>query len=371
MTSTEYVFPQKETEEQSLTKAMDELEMWRNKVEKAETEKSRLILEKLSAEENKKQAQNETMKLVEQQKNLEEAFQKTNQAKEDSILQLEKSNQALMQQLKKYEDMLKVKKAEYSSLQQLSKVKADIPETKVTFTGVETEGEDKNYQDIVGVFTITQKPSLPLAGGQALITFEEEKVAENILRLPRCSVAFDNNKMDLSPINVMLGSSVKFEVHLNVSKRKLRFSNLFPHLPAERMRDHLEIGFSKPSLGGGEVEEVAYNMDTGSGEITFLNTGVAERLALKRKYTLDANQEVFVSVQPSFEYQLKKFQTYCGVSKRTVLLRGIEDVVDEEDLQDHLEIHFQKPSNYGGEVENIKYISRPKSAEAYFSEDTT
>lgn len=42
---------------------------------------------------------------------------------------------------------------------------------------------------------------------------------------------------------------------------------------------------------------------------------------------------------------------------------------DEEDLQDHLEIHFQKPNNSGGEIENIKYISKGKSLQAFFSED--
>lgn len=42
---------------------------------------------------------------------------------------------------------------------------------------------------------------------------------------------------------------------------------------------------------------------------------------------------------------------------------------DEEDLQDYLEIHFQKPSNSGGEIENIKYISRGKQLQAFFSEE--
>lgn len=58
-----------------------------------------------------------------------------------------------------------------------------------------------------------------------------------------------------------------------------------------------------------------------------------------------------------------------GVPKRTVLLRGIQDVSDEEDMQDHLEIHFQKPSNYGGEVESIKYVPHGKKVRAFFNED--
>lgn len=44
----------------------------------------------------------------------------------------------------------------------------------------------------------------------------------------------------------------------------------------------------------------------------------------------------------------------------------IEDMEDEEDMQDHLEIHFQKPSNYGGEIESVKYISKGKVLRAFF-----
>ncbi|XP_061082798.1 N-myc-interactor-like [Conger conger] len=367
MMSTEDVLSLKEPEEQNLTKAAEELVMWKNKVDNADTEKSRLLLDKLSAEDTKKQAQKETLELLEEQKKKEAMFNKRSKEQKDSILLLETNNQALMEQLKKYEDMLKIKKAEYSSLLQKSKVIADIPETKVRFTGVET-GEDRDYDNIVGVFTITQRPSFQLTGGQALITFEEEEVAEKILKLPKCSVAFEKHRMDLKPHCVQLDPSVKFEVHMNVSKKKIRFSNLQPYLPVECMSHHLEMSFSKPSQGGGEVEEVAYNMDTNDGQISFLNTGVAESLALKRKHIVDVSHEVHV--HPYFKYQLKKFQTNCGVPKRTVLIGGIQDVLDEEDLQDHLEIHFQKPCNNGGEVESIKYISRPNTADAHFSEDT-
>lgn len=62
-------------------------------------------------------------------------------------------------------------------------------------------------------------------------------------------------------------------------------------------------------------------------------------------------------------------QTYSGAPNRTVLLGGIQELMDEEDLQDHLEIHFQKPSNYGGEVENIKYVPDGKELTAFFCED--
>ncbi|XP_048094401.1 N-myc-interactor [Alosa alosa] len=161
----------------------------------------------------------------------------------------------------------------------------------------------------------------------------------------------------------------EIEVHLNVSKKTVQVSQAPPFLPEERMRDRLEISFSRPSRGGGEVERVSYDKRSGTAEITFLNTGVAERLALRGKYPVDTGREMIVDVAPLYNYRLKKFQTYCGTPKRSILLSGIQDSMEEEDLQDHLEIHFQKPSNYGGEVESIKYVSTGNEVKAFFSED--
>lgn len=42
-------------------------------------------------------------------------------------------------------------------------------------------------------------------------------------------------------------------------------------MPEERMRDRLEMSFSRPSRGGGEVEGVQYDKNTGTGQITFLH----------------------------------------------------------------------------------------------------
>lgn len=42
---------------------------------------------------------------------------------------------------------------------------------------------------------------------------------------------------------------------------------------------------------------------------------------------------------------------------------------DEESVQDMIEIHFQKPSNSGGEIEKIKYVSKEVTW-VWFEEDT-
>lgn len=54
---------------------------------------------------------------------------------------------------------------------------------------------------------------------------------------------------------------------------------------------------------------------------------------------------------------------------RTVLLSGIPDVLGEEAMRDTLEIHFQKTSRGGGEVDVLAYVPAGHQAVAVFRED--
>ncbi|KAL2081248.1 hypothetical protein ACEWY4_023101 [Coilia grayii] len=340
------------------------------KIEKADDEKSRLTLEKLDTDERKKEAQNATTSVMQAQEQLAQDITNKMKEIEVQIQGIEKENMHLRSRLERFCEERMAKKAEMDTLQRRFKIKAVIPEKRIKFSGLEKAEREDLCSNTEGVFTITQRPCTLLSGGEALITFEEEKVAQQILRLAKCSVSLDQTKMDIKPFCLNLEPSVKFEVHLNVSKRTVQVAQAPPVLPDERMRDRLEISFSKPSCGGGEVERVSYDRSSGTAQITFLNTGVAERLALRRRHRLDTgNGETMVDVAPLFNYQLRKFQTYCGAPMRSILLRGIQDVMEEEDVQDHLEIHFQKPSNYGGEVESIRYVAHGKEVKAFFSED--
>ncbi|KAM3862356.1 N-myc-interactor [Diretmus argenteus] len=356
-------------EDGELAQAKRELEAWRAKVKKADDVKSRLVLEKLTADEVKAEAQKDMFALKRKQDEYQRQFIETMGGIEDEIYKLEKGNQGLMDRLKRCKAELESKRAESTKLKQKFKIYAEIPDTKVKFTGQEKEESENSGQQIVGVFTITQRPTVLLQGGQALVTFEEEKVVSQILKMAKCSVSCEKSSVDVKPKSLTLDPSVKFEVHLDVSKKELKFSNAPPSMPDERMRDRLEMSFSRPSRGGAEVEMIDYDKNTGTGKITFLDTGVAESLALIGTYRVALDSEVNVKVGAVYNYQLRKFQTFCGAPKRTILLDDIENIVYEEDLQDHLEIHFQKPSNYGGEIESIKYISTGKTLHAFFCED--
>ncbi|KAL6101070.1 nmi [Pungitius sinensis] len=346
--------------------ARKELETWKTKAEKADDVKARMILEKLEEDEAKSKAQQE---LVAHGKKLEECQKESTErlnTVQAEILRLAGRRQNLLDKLKGYQAVLEAKRAESTKLKRKFKIYTQVPDTGVEFKAQIKEEMDENSQPIRGVFTISQRPTVPLQGGQALITFEEEKVASQILKNAKCSVSFGNISLDVKPKRITMEPTVKFEVHLEVSRKQLKVSGI----PCGMTEERLEMSFSRPSRGGGEVDDVQYDRTTGAGVITFLPPGVAESLALRGKYRVDLDSEVTVQVGPIYKYQLCKFQTFCGSPRRTILLEDVEDKGDAEDLLDHLEIHFQKPSNYGGEIKSIEYTPRGKALQAFFSEDS-
>ncbi|XP_049450830.1 N-myc-interactor [Epinephelus fuscoguttatus] len=358
-----------EEEGSDLEVAKMELEKWKTQAEKADDVKARLILEKLEEDEAKTKAQQEMMACVKKQEKCQNEFTQGMDEVQEEILKLGKRRQDLLDKVKRCQADLEAKRVESTQLKQKFKIYAQIPDTEVKFSHQNKEEGDDDSQPITGVFAISQRPTVLLQGGQALITFEEEKVASQILKIAKCTVSCENMTLDVKPKRITMDPAVKFEVHLDVSRKELKLSNVPPSMPEERIKDRLEMSFSRPSRGGGEVESVEYEKNTGTGQITFLLPGVAERLALRGSYHVDLDSEVNVQVGPIYKYELRKFQTFCGAPRRTILLDDIKDKEDEEDLQDHLEIHFQKPSNYGGEIESIKYISKGKTLQAFFSED--
>lgn len=361
--------------------AKKQLEEWKTKVEKADDVKARLVLEKLEEDENKSKAQQEMMAGVKKQEDFQKQCAQDVSRVQDEFAKLAKRKRDLLEKLRRIQAELEARRAQSARLKQKFKICAPVSDTQLTFTK-KTEKREESDSDsdadadsdgdsdpVRGVFTISQRTALLLEGGQALITFEEEKVASQIVKVGKCTVSCDSTALDVKPKRINLDPVVKFEVHLNVSRKNVEIQNVPPSMAEERMKDRLQISFSRPSRGGGEVRRVDYDSDTGTGRVTFVHPGAAERLALRGKFPVDLDSEVNVKVEPSYHYQLRKFQTFCGSLKRTILLVDINDLGDEEELQDYLEIHFQKPSNHGGEIESIKYISKGKALQAALSED--
>ncbi|KFP38673.1 N-myc-interactor, partial [Chlamydotis macqueenii] len=196
---------------------------------------------------------------------------------------------------------------------------------------------------------------------QALLTFEDEEVAQRLMKMGKHTVNLDNKTADVTVKPFTLEMGIKFELHVAISGKKINVSEIPElYIPQEWMRDKLELNFYKSEHGGGEVENVDYDNQSRTAVITFLRPGAARGFMKSTKYPFFVNGRFYrLSVSADTDAHLEKFQLYYGISKKTILLKGIQEMEDdEESVQDMIEIHFQKPSNSGGEIEKIKYVSK-------------
>ncbi|MEQ2292475.1 hypothetical protein AMECASPLE_023463, partial [Ameca splendens] len=97
--------------------------------------------------------------------------------------------------------------------------------------------------------------------------------AHQILKRSSCRVSCENIRVDVKPKEITLETAVKFEVHVDVSRKELKVFDIPPSMPEDRIKDRLEMSFSRPTRGGGEVTSVDYSGNTGTGSITFLKPG--------------------------------------------------------------------------------------------------
>ncbi|XP_061860893.1 N-myc-interactor isoform X2 [Colius striatus] len=347
----------------------DELKEWKERVEKAEKEKAGLLLCKLSAVEESVRAQEELMKL----KNLKEKQYKdivmSRETREGELYVLIKENADLKREIEKLKEDL----AKRSSwLLWDGQIKKKVSEMKLKFTHME------DVRDCLGmntqcVFDVATKIPFRLNKNQALLTFEDEEVAQRLLTMGKHTVNLDNKVSEVRVKPFTLEMGIKFKLHVTVSGKKINVSEV-PELPIPEdwMRDKLELNFYKCEQGGGgEVENVSYDKQSRTAVITFLRPGATRSFVRCTKYPFSVNGRCCrLSVSPNTTVYLEKFQLYSGVSKKTILLKVMPEVEDdEESLQDMIEIHFQKPSNSGGEIEKIKYVSN-EATWVCFEEDT-
>ncbi|XP_055553331.1 interferon-induced 35 kDa protein isoform X1 [Falco cherrug] len=261
-----------------------------------------------------------------------------------------------------------------------------LPEKKMVFKGLETNKEDMNK------LVLTPLIHYPLPGGSALITFEKAEVAQRIIEakehmvelssgeeleeLDRCRV-----RVQAAPVDVLLPSAL--EIGLTRSSRSILVSDL-PSLgiPEETLLDKLELFFSKTKNGGGEVESREFLDDSGQVVLTFARDGVAEPLIARgHMQVLIGRREYKLKISPCMSGDITNLQHRAVAAQpgsaqlqpsrcpRTVLLSSIPDVLGEELMRDSLEIHFQKASRGGGEVDALAYVPAGQQAVAVFTED--
>lgn len=326
--------------------------------------------------------QNDLMKARDEQRSLMEEFQKRSDKVKNSM-EAEELDRAKMvengktqlaaakEEERRMKDQLANMEAEMRHLDQemvnllqLVQESNAMPEKKVVFLGATSEGGDN------GSFRTKSQIVYPMEEGTALITFEDEAVAQNILGIKNHQIKQGDCFLNVvaKPVQLLMPSHV--ELATLVCRKRVLVSDLPKGLEKNRLTDRLEIHFGKRKNLGGEVEEVHMLLDSGNAVVTFVEDSVSKVLTEKLHHTVDFGDKMMhqVKVTPYLNAKVTDLQTRMSVSSRSVLLTEIPAIMDPSDLQDQLEIHFQKKGNGGGEVEAIHYNPPSKRALAVFQE---
>ncbi|XP_054907794.1 interferon-induced protein 35 [Poeciliopsis prolifica] len=278
------------------------------------------------------------------------AFEEQIAAEKARLEALQQEDCELMEELQRLQAEIQKEDSQNAQLKERADVFSKMPEKNFVFSGKTGKADAEEEYEM--------KPHIryPMEEGTALITFEEEDVAANILekRIHKVDLGGECHiTVEAQPVHLLMPSLV--EIDTDVCPHRVLVSNL-PKMDTEMLLNKLEIHFSKSKHGGGEVESCDFLPDSGTVVIAFVKDKIAEQLALTEHHKIDFNKTKHtVRVTPFINGKITNLETRTSMCPRTVLLTGIPDVMDRETMQDMLEIHFQKNGNGGGEIEAFLY----------------
>ncbi|XP_039543686.1 interferon-induced protein 35 [Pimephales promelas] len=290
---------------------------------------------------------------------------KTIQKEKEKCSNIQEEQSRLQMDILKMKEELQSLDRKNSSLKKQTEISTAVPERRVVF-----QGETKEGAHAVS-FDVNSRIVYPMEGGTALITFEEEDVAQKILSQKEHRVELGDCAITVQakPIQFLVPDYVEMETQ--VCPHRILVSNLPKEEPEDRTLDKLDIYFSRKKNGGGEVEDTDMLHDSGTVVITFVEDNIAKRLSDKQDHEVDFGRKKYkVKVTPFLNGEISQMKICNSDSLRTVLLTGIPDIMEKDNLQDNLEIHFQKTTNGGGEVEGILYNPLGHNTLALFEEDS-
>lgn len=246
------------------------------------------------------------------------------------------------------------------------KIPFPIPEVSLVFQGV-TQGRKQVPKSIVSNLKIC----CPLPGGSALVTFDDPKVVERLLQQEEHRIDIEDCRLrvQLQPLELPLVTNI--QVSSQPDNHRVLVSG-FPDglkLSEEELLDKLEIFFGKVRNGGGDVE--AREMLQGTVMLGFVDEEVAQRLCRIGQFTVPlGQQQVPLKVSPYVSGEIKKAEVRFQQASHSVLVTNIPDVLDAQELHDILEIHFQKPTRGGGEVEALEVVPPGEQVLAVFTSES-
>ncbi|XP_058140291.1 interferon-induced 35 kDa protein isoform X2 [Dasypus novemcinctus] len=245
------------------------------------------------------------------------------------------------------------------------KVPFPVPENPLVFRGYTQQGR-KVPKSLVSNLRICY----PLPGGSALVTFDDPK-AEQVLQQKEYKISMEECSLpvEIQPLELPMVATI--QVSSKMSGQKVLVSGLPAglQLSEEQLLDKLEIFFGKTSNGGGDV--VIREMLQGGVMLGFAEDGVAERLCQIGQFKVPLGKQLFpLRVSPYVSGELQKIEIRSQPVPRSVLVLNIPNVLDGPELHDVLEIHFQKPTRGGGEVEALTVVPPGQQHLAVFTHES-
>lgn len=317
-------------------------------------------MNKKFAKEFRQRAEDRKVSIEEENKK----YTKTIQKEKEKCRIIEEEKNRLQMEIMKIKEELQSLDRKNNNLKKQTEISTAVPERRVVFQGKTKEGAHAVS------FDVNSRIVYPMEGGTALITFEEEDVAQKILSQKEHKVELGDCAIivQAKPIQFLVPDYVEMETQ--VCPHRILVSNLPKEEAEDRVLDKLDIHFSKKKNGGGEVEDTDMLHDSGTVVITFVDDNIAKRLSDKQDHEVDFRRKKHkVKVTPFLNGEIAQMKICNSECMRTVLLTGIPDIMDKDNLQDNLEIHFQKTTNGGGEVEGIIYNPLGHTTLALFEDD--
>uniref|UniRef100_H0WNT5 Interferon induced protein 35 n=1 Tax=Otolemur garnettii TaxID=30611 RepID=H0WNT5_OTOGA len=241
-----------------------------------------------------------------------------------------------------------------------------VPEIPLVFRG-HTQQDRKVPKSLISNLRIC----CPLPAGSALITFDDPKVAERVLQKKEHVIDMEECRLRVQVQPLELPMVTTIQVSSQMRGQGVLVSG-FPaslKLNEEELLDKLEIFFGKTKNGGGDVE--TRELLQGSVMLGFVKDEVAQRLCQTGQFRVPlGGLQVPLTVSPYMSGEIQKAEVRFQPVSHSVLVFNIPDVLDGPELHDILEIHFQKPTRGGGEVEALTVVSPGQRGLAVFTSET-
>lgn len=238
-----------------------------------------------------------------------------------------------------------------------------VPEVPLVFRGHTQQGREVP-KSLVSNLQICY----PLPGGSALVTFDDPKVAKQVLQQKEHKIDLEECRLRVQVQPLELPMVTTIQVSSQMSSQRVLVSG-FPaglKLSEEELLDKLEIFFGKTRNGGGDVE--TRELLHGGVVLGFAKDEVAQNLCRIGQFTVTLGGQQFpLKVSPYMSGEIQKAEIRSQPVPQSVLVLNIPDVLDGPELQDVLQIHFQKPTRGGGEVETLTVVPPGERGVAVFT----